>query len=48
MVNVEWALRRVGAAQCLILEHESLESNESLTPRGGFVFPQITQIFTDF
>ncbi len=38
----------MGAAQCLILEHESHESNESLTPRGGFVFPQITQIFTDF
>ena len=35
----------MGAAQCLILEHES---HESLTPRGGFVFPQITQIFTDF
>ena len=29
-------------------EHESHESNESLTPRGGFVFPQISQIFTDF
>lgn len=42
MVNVEW-----GAAQCLILEHESLESNE-FSPRGVFVFPQISQIFTDF
>lgn len=29
----------MGAAQCLILEHESHESNESLTPRGGFCFP---------
>ena len=38
----------MGAAQCLILEHESHESLESLTPRGVFVFPQISQIFTDF
>ena len=45
MLNVDCCM---GAAQCLILEHESHESNESLTPRGGFVFPQITQIFTDF
>ena len=36
MLSVEcW----VGAAQCLILEHESNELNESLTPHGVFRFP---------
>ena len=35
----------MGAAQCLILEHESHESNESLTPRGVFCFPTD---YTDF
>jgi hypothetical protein len=33
--------------RCAVPDFEH-ESNESLTPRGVFVFPQITQIFTDF
>ena len=42
MVNVEWALR---SAWFL---NTNLSNLTKFSPRGGFVFPQITQIFTDF
>ena len=42
MVNVEWALR---SAWFL---NTNLSNRTNFSPRGGLVFPQISQIFTDF
>ena len=42
MVNVEWALR---SAWFL---NTNLSNRSNFSPRGVFVFPQISQIFTDF